>query len=176
MLTWVQCTSNWACKNTNVTRLTADFVASLAILWPTAVSQTLMSWQLISHAFLKSDTPKNFWTIPSVHFKLDSKLNLKKNAKRSRLIANVTNCQLGALPRLCSLISNNSLTKNFTADWGLAKTQESIKYLVEILKDNVYRHTRRNHTLLPTFIQVFVALLPLLAAMFCKLFTLYLTL
>ena len=89
MLTWVQCTSNWACKNTNVTRLTADFVASLAILRPTAVSQTLMSWQLISHAFLKSDTPKNFWTIPSVHFKLDSKLNLKKNAKRSRLIAKV---------------------------------------------------------------------------------------
>lgn len=62
----------------HVIRLTADFVASVAILWPTAVSQTLMSWQLISHAFLKSDTPKNFWTIPSVHFKLDSKLNLKK--------------------------------------------------------------------------------------------------
>ena len=34
--------------------------------------------QLISHAFLKSDTPKNFWSIPSVHFMLDNKLNLKK--------------------------------------------------------------------------------------------------
>lgn len=77
---------------------------------------------------------------------------------------------------LHSLISNNSQMKKFTAHLGLAKTQESIKYLVEILEKNLNRHTRRDHTLSPTFIQVFVALLPLLAAVFCKLFTLYLTL
>ena len=81
-------------------------------------------------------------------------------------IANSVHC-------LHSLISNNSLMKNFTAHLGLAKTQESIKYLVEILKQNLHRHRRRNHTLSSTFIQVLVALLPLLAALFCKLFTLY---
>ena len=81
-------------------------------------------------------------------------------------------CQLGALPTFSDL-------KQFT-DGELHSTfrfsQESIKYLVEILKENIHRQKRRNHTLSPTFIQVFVVLLPLLAAVFCKLFTLYLTL
>jgi len=133
-----------------------------------------MNWQLISHAFLKSDTPKNFWTIPSVHFKLDSKLNLKKMLSSRFWLLRY------GLPTRCIAYILWSQTIHW---WrtsqhilSLAKTQESIKYLVEILKENLHRHTRRNHTLSPKFIQVFVVLLPLLAAVFCKLFTLYFTL
>ena len=124
--------------------------------------------------FLKKWLSKKFLDHPPCSFQVRWQTQSEKNAKRSRLIAKVWIAN--SVHCLHFLISNNSLMKNFTAHFGLAKTQESIKYLVQILKENLHRHTRRNHTLSPTFIQVFVALLPLLAAVFCKLFTLYLTL
>ena len=111
---------------------------------------------------------------PQCSFQVRQQTQSEQNAKQSLLIGKVWIANL--VHSLHSLISNNSLMKNFTAHLGLAKTQESIEYLVEILKENLHRHVRRNHTLSPTFIQVFVVLLPLLAAVFCKLFTLYLTL
>ena len=124
--------------------------------------------------FLKKWPSKKFLDHPQCSLQVRSQTQSEKNAKRLHLIANVWIAN--SVHCLHSLISNNSLMKNFTAHLGLAKTQESIKYLAEILKENLHRHTRRNHILSPTFIQVFIVLLPLLAAVFCKLFTLYLTL